>query len=115
MNIELFCVFQLFIYFSNIGNVSYLILLIIIFSIAEAIVYPNLNIQIDRLAPEKHRGAYLGASSLIILGLSIGPIISGFFLKETIRGIFLIFFLICLKVVYLQYLIIRNLKKKVRY
>jgi MFS family permease len=108
----LFCVFQLFIYFSNIGNAPYLILLIVIFSVAEAIIYPNLNIQMDRLAPEKHRGAYLGASSLTILGLSIGPIISGFFLKETIRGVFLVFFLICLTVIYLQYVIIRNLKKE---
>jgi MFS family permease len=108
----LFCVFQLFIYFSDIGNLPYLILLIVIFSVAEAIIYPNLNIQMDRLAPENHRGAYLGASSLTILGLSIGPIISGFFLKETIRGVFLVFFLICLIVIYLQYVIIRNLKKE---
>ena len=107
----LFSIFQLCIYFSNIGNVAHLILLIIIFSIAEAILYPNLNIQMDRLAPEKHRGAYLGASSLTILGLSVGPVISGFFLKETMRGVFLVFFLICLIVINLQYLIIRNLKK----
>ncbi|HMT02146.1 MAG TPA: MFS transporter [Burkholderiales bacterium] len=110
----LFCLFQLFIYFSNIGNLPYLVLLIAIFSVAEAIIYPNLNIQMDRLAPEKHRGAYLGASSLTILGLSIGPIISGFFLKETIRGVFLVFFLICLMVICLQYLIIKNLKKESR-
>lgn len=108
----LFCLFQLFIYFLNIGNLSYLVLLIAIFSIAEAIIYPNLNIQMDRLAPEKHRGAYLGASSLTILGLSMGPIISGFFLKETIRGVFLVFFLICITVICLQYVIIRNLKKE---
>lgn len=108
----LFCLFQLLIYFSNIGNLSYLVFLIVIFSVAEAIIYPNLNIQMDRLAPEKHRGAYLGASSLTILGLSIGPVISGFFLKETIRGVFLVFFLICLAAISLQYVIIRNLKKE---
>ena len=59
-----------------------------IFSIGEAILLPNLSILLDRLAPESHRGAYLGASTLTVLGLSLGPFIGGTLLEMWGKGVF---------------------------
>lgn len=61
----------------------------IIFSIGEAILMPNLNILLDQLAPDEHRGAYLGASTLSTLGIALGPLIGGVMLTLTGAGVFL--------------------------
>ncbi|AJZ89916.1 MFS transporter [Cedecea neteri] len=61
----------------------------VIFSIGEAILMPNLNILLDQLAPDEHRGAYLGASTLTTLGIALGPLIGGVMLTLTGAGVFL--------------------------
>ncbi len=61
----------------------------IVFSIGEAILMPNLNILLDQLAPDEHRGAYLGASTLSTLGIALGPLIGGVMLTLTGAGVFL--------------------------
>ncbi|WP_233501008.1 MFS transporter [Pantoea sp. ARC270] len=60
-----------------------------LFSIGEAILMPNLNILLDQLAPAAHRGAYLGASMLSSLGISVGPLIGGVMLAMTGAGVFI--------------------------
>lgn len=60
-----------------------------VFSVGEAILMPNLNILLDQLAPAAHRGAYLGASMLSSLGISVGPLIGGVMLAMTGAGVFI--------------------------
>ena len=60
-----------------------------LFSMGEAILMPNLNILLDQLAPAKHRGAYLGASTLSTLGVAVGPLIGGLLLAMTGAGVFI--------------------------
>lgn len=59
----------------------------VIFSIAEATLLPNLSILLDRLAPERYRGAYLGASTLAVLSLSLGPFVGGALLEWSGKGV----------------------------
>lgn len=68
----------------------------IVFSIAEAILLPNLSILLDRLAPQRYRGAYLGASTLVVLGLSLGPFVGGALLAWSGKGVFVVMALFCL-------------------
>ncbi|WMY75957.1 MFS transporter [Buttiauxella selenatireducens] len=79
----------------------------VIFSIAEAILLPNLSILLDRLAPERYRGAYLGASTLVVLGLSLGPLVGGALLEWWGKGVFLFMALLCL---YIAALMLMNKK-----
>ena len=48
-----------------------------VLSIGEAILFPTLNIQIDRMAPDDLKGSYFGAASLSSLGFGIGPFVGG--------------------------------------
>ncbi|NRF16452.1 MDR family MFS transporter [Vibrio coralliilyticus] len=67
-----------------------------IFSVAEAILVPNLSVQLDKLAPEKHRGIYMGTSSMVIIGLSIGPLVGGAVFQFFDHFVFLFLFGCCL-------------------
>nr|WP_255430698.1 MFS transporter [Xenorhabdus sp. TS4] len=77
-------------------------LVTVVFSIAEAILLPNLSILLDRLAPERYRGAYLGASTLAVLGLSLGPFVGGALLEWRGRGVFIVMALLCLGIAVLM-------------
>ncbi|SHF99859.1 Predicted arabinose efflux permease, MFS family [Microbulbifer donghaiensis] len=46
-------------------------------SLAEAVLFPTMSVQIDRLAPDHLRGSYFGASSFYSLGWSVAPLIGG--------------------------------------
>ena len=46
-------------------------------SLAEAILFPTMSVQIDRMAPEHLRGSYFGASSFYSLGWSAAPFVGG--------------------------------------
>lgn len=46
-------------------------------SLAEAILFPTMSVQIDRLAPDHLRGSYFGASSFYSLGWSAAPLVGG--------------------------------------
>lgn len=71
----IFALSQVLFWVSDTTNTYWWVGCTVIFSIAEAILLPNLSILLDRLAPESYRGAYLGASTLVILGLSLGPFV----------------------------------------
>ncbi len=53
---------------------------VVIMSLAEAILFPTMNVQIDRLAPSHLRGAYFGAASFYSIGFAIAPLGGGILL-----------------------------------
>ena len=55
---------------------------IIVMSLAEAILFPTMNVHIDRLAPDHLRGVYFGAASLYELGFAIAPLGGGIILDH---------------------------------
>jgi MFS family permease len=48
-----------------------------VLSLGEAILFPTLNLQTDRLAPAHLRGTYFGAASFSSLGFAAGPLAGG--------------------------------------
>ncbi|TPH18068.1 MDR family MFS transporter [Litorilituus lipolyticus] len=53
---------------------------VIIMSLAETILFPTMNVQIDRIAPQHLRGAYFGASSFYDFGFALAPLGGGLIL-----------------------------------
>lgn len=51
-------------------------------SVGEAILFPTLQIQVDRMAPVGLKGSYFGAAGLSALGFGIGPFVGGFTLEH---------------------------------
>jgi len=56
-----------------------------VLSMGEAILFPTLNLQADRMASGRLRGSYFGALTLSNLGFAAGPLIGGVML-QTIGG-----------------------------
>jgi MFS family permease len=50
---------------------------VIVLSIGEVILFPTINLIIDRMAPDEMKGSYFGASSLAGFGFAFGPLIGG--------------------------------------
>jgi MFS family permease len=48
-----------------------------ILSLGEAILFSNMNVHLDRLAPKKLKGSYFGAAGLCSLGFSFAPLLGG--------------------------------------
>ncbi len=67
-----------------------------IVSVAEAILFPTMSIQVDRMAPNHLRGSYFGASSFYSFGWSSAPLVGGFII-EWFGGSFLYWsmFILC--------------------
>lgn len=80
-------------------------------SIAEAILFPTMNVHIDQFAPAHLRGAYFGAASFYSLGFALPPLIGGFVL-DYFGGfwLFMMVSLLCFVVIYL-YRILPHLKR----
>ena len=53
---------------------------VIVMSIGEAILFPTMNVHIDRLAPKHLRGAYFGAASFYSIGFALAPLGGGILL-----------------------------------
>ena len=77
---------------------------VIIMSLAETILFPTMNVHIDRLAPKNLRGAYFGAASFYEIGFALSPFLGGLIL-DSLGGswLFMIGSLLCLIVIYLYY------------
>lgn len=82
-----------------------------VMSLAEAILFPTMNVHIDRLAPDHLRGAYFGATAFYSLGFAIAPLGGGIMLDH-IGGfwLFIVSGLLCLLVMYL-YSILESFKR----
>lgn len=48
-----------------------------VLSLGEAILFPTLNIIIDRIAPAHMKGSYFGAFSLSVVGFALAPLVGG--------------------------------------
>ena len=55
---------------------------IVVMSLAETILFPTMNVHIDRLAPDHLRGAYFGAASFYEFGYAIAPLGGGIILDH---------------------------------
>ena len=53
---------------------------VVVMSLAEAILFPTMNVHIDRLAPKHLRGAYFGAASFYSIGYAVAPLGGGIML-----------------------------------
>jgi MFS family permease len=53
---------------------------VIVMSLAEAVLFPTMNVHVDRIAPAKYRGAYFGATAFYDLGFALAPIGGGLML-----------------------------------
>ncbi|WP_371372946.1 MFS transporter [Thalassotalea aquiviva] len=53
---------------------------IVVMSLAEAILFPTMNVHIDRIAPNHLRGAYFGAASFYEFGYALAPLGGGIIL-----------------------------------
>lgn len=60
----------------------WLMLAMFVLSIGEAILFPTLNIIIDRMAPDHLKGSYFGAASLASIGFVLAPVAGGFLLHQ---------------------------------
>lgn len=84
---------------------------IIVMSLAEAILFPTMNVHIDRLAPDHLRGAYFGASSFYDFGFALAPLGGGIILDHLGGSwLFMIGAGLCLFVIYL-YAILEKLPR----
>lgn len=75
---------------------------VVVMSLAETILFPTMNVHIDRLAPAHLRGAYFGAASFYEFGFAIAPLGGGIILDHF--GGFWLFIttaMLCLLVIYL--------------
>ncbi len=75
---------------------------VMVMSLAEAILFPTMNVHIDRLAPSHLRGAYFGAASFYSLGFAMAPLLGGIILDSL--GGFWLFMLasgLCFVVIYI--------------
>lgn len=50
---------------------------VFVLSLGEAILFANMNVHLDQLAPASLRGSYFGAASLYAIGYSLSPILGG--------------------------------------
>lgn len=84
---------------------------IVVMSLAETILFPTMNVHIDRLAPDHLRGAYFGAASFYEFGYAIAPLGGGIILDQ-LGGSWLFFIAAALTliVIYL-YRILDNLPR----
>lgn len=57
-----------------------------VLSVGEAILFPTIQLQVDRLSPEGLKGSYFGAAGLSGLGFGFGPLVGGFLLERVGGG-----------------------------
>lgn len=83
----------------------------IVMSLAEAILFPTMNVHIDRIAPAHLRGAYFGAASIYEFGFALAPLGGGLIL-DYLNGFWLFTFagVLTFVVIYL-YHILENLPR----
>ncbi|AQQ69406.1 MFS transporter [Microbulbifer agarilyticus] len=77
---------------------------IFLISVAEAILFPNMSVQVDRMAPANMRGSYFGATSLYAFGWSSAPLVGGLMI-QFFGGpaLYLVTFALCLLVMWMYW------------
>jgi MFS family permease len=54
---------------------------VFILSLGEVILFPTINILIDKMAPKHLKGSYFGVAGLAIFGVALAPFVGGFMLE----------------------------------
>lgn len=81
IGVSLFMVaFFIFAFFTKNGGYGLYIAMFTL-SVGEAILFPTINILIDRMAPEHLKGSYFGAAGLNAFGVAAAPLIGGYLLQ----------------------------------
>lgn len=62
-------------------NANGIILAVIVLSIGEVVLFPTINILIDKMAPNHLKGSYFGIAELAIIGAGLGPLVGGYLLE----------------------------------
>ena len=73
--------FFIFAFFTQNGGYGLYIAMFTL-SLGEAILFPTINILIDRMAPEHLKGSYFGASGLNSFGVAAAPLVGGYLLQD---------------------------------
>lgn len=73
--------FIIFAFFTQSGGFG-LYAAMFILSIGEAILFPTINIIIDRMAPDHLKGSYFGAAGLNAFGVAAAPLLGGYLLQD---------------------------------
>lgn len=68
---------QIMMAFNDVHNTWGWITAMIVLSLSEAIMFSNINVYIDRLAPDNLKASYFGAAGLCSLGYAFAPILGG--------------------------------------
>jgi len=77
----------------------------VVLSFAEVILFSNMSVHIDRLAPAHMRGSYFGAANLYSLGFASAPILGGLMLDHWGgTALYMVCFVLALLVLLLYYL-----------
>ncbi|MDW7550140.1 MDR family MFS transporter [Pseudoalteromonas peptidolytica] len=71
---------QLMMAINDVQNVWGWIAAMMVLSLSEAIMFTNINVYIDRLAPDNLKASYFGAAGLCSLGYAVAPVIGGLIL-----------------------------------
>ncbi|MDO6677685.1 MULTISPECIES: MFS transporter [unclassified Shewanella] len=81
---------------------------VVVMSLAETILFPTMNVHIDRLAPQHLRGAYFGAASFSEIGFAMAPLGGGIIL-DLLGGpwLFMIGAVLCVVVINLYRILTR--------
>jgi MFS family permease len=53
-----------------------------VLSVGEAILFPTLQLHVDRMAPSHLKGSYYGAAGLSAMGFGVGPLVGGVLLEH---------------------------------
>jgi MFS family permease len=111
VGVALLALSQLFYAFNPIDFFAGWLIATFVLSLGEAILFPNMNVQLDQLAPAHLRGSYFGAASLYELGFACAPLIGGVILDQfTGPVLFLIGCVLCV-LVWVMYLTTGHLKR----
>ncbi|AUJ69385.1 MDR family MFS transporter [Pseudoalteromonas sp. NC201] len=65
---------------NDVHNIWGWIAAMMVLSLSEAIMFTNINVYIDRLAPDNLKASYFGAAGLCSLGYALAPILGGLIL-----------------------------------
>lgn len=104
LGISLITIAQLVFGYANVHVIWQLVVATILLSIGELIVMPTINVEVDRLAPEGHRGIAYGITNFTNFGTSISPLLGGLLLQFFGgRSLFLFMFFSGLVTIFVYY------------
>ncbi len=81
ISVFLFIIAFIMLAFFPVNNEIAMISAIFVLSLGEVILFPTINILIDKMAPIHLKGSYFGVAGLAVFGVALGPFVGGFILE----------------------------------